>query len=270
MIKGKKISVVVPVYNEEKTVAGVLLALKKGRKIDEIICVNDGSTDNSWEKVKECQDKKIRVINFVKNLGKGAAMARGVKEAKGDIVVFFDSDMTKVRAEHVYRIVKPLAEGKEQVVLATYQTGKFLGVFKEELSGERAYFRKDLLPLIDRFKNSRLGVETYLNTIFPKWKYVYIDAYHLEKFEKLSPTEASWQYIKEGVEIVMEKARIKGILSEELKNQLESLTSIRDWPTFNTALKQIKDYRVVVMMRHYINKYAKKIEHFIKENLGVN
>lgn len=270
MLKGKKISVVVPVYNEERTVGGVLQALAKGRKIDEIICINDGSTDSSWEKVKECASEKVKVINFPINKGKGAAMARGVCEAEGDIIVFFDSDMTKVKGSQVYKIAGPLAEGKEQVVLATYQTGKFLGVFKEELSGERAYFKKDLLPLVDRFCNSRLGVETFLNTIFPKWKYVYIDAYHLEKFEKLPATEASWQYIKEGVEIVMEKARIKGILSEELKSQLESLTHIRDWTVFNQALKQIKDYRVVVMMRVYIKKYAKRIGKFIKDNLSVN
>ena len=68
----------------------------------------------------------------------------------------------------------------------------------------------------------------------------------------------------------MEKARIKGILSEELKNQLESLTHIRDWTVFNQALKQIKDYRVVVMMRVYIKRYAKRIGKFIKDNLSVN
>lgn len=264
MIKGKTVSVVVSVYNEEKTIGGVLEALLKAKKLDEIICINDGSSDQSKKEMARFKEK-TKIVDFNKNRGKGAAMAEGVKMATGDIVVFFDGDLVGVKPSHVYKIVNPLVEGKSEVVMAKYDTKKVFNIYRSELSGERAYFRAQLLPHLERFKKSRYGVETYLNSVFPKWSYVYTDFYHLEKFEKTSTTEAAWQYLREGVEIVREKAVQKGLWSEELAGQLDQLYKLTEWETLEKKIKNINNKYIKGSLRKYIRNYALKINELVKK-----
>ena len=89
-----KISVIIPVYNVEKYLRECLDSVVNQTLRDiEIICVNDGSTDNSLEILKEYekQDSRIKIIDK-KNEGAGAARNLGLKSATGDYVIFFDSD----------------------------------------------------------------------------------------------------------------------------------------------------------------------------------
>ncbi len=257
MIAGFKLTVIVPVYNEEKTVKGVVEALCLGDKIDEIIAINDGSTDGSLGQLSSCSRKKLRIISFRKNRGKGAAMAAGVKQAKGDIVIFCDSDLINLNATEVEALAKPLTTHRAKVVLGGFKNKSQLF---SNLTGERAYFRNDLLPHLAHIEASRLGVETYLNSVFDQWKVVNMNVIHLEKYEKMALSEASWQYIKEGVEIAMEKAKIKGILSDDIREQLESLKSVRDWVSWEKALKKINNYQIVKMLKKYAREYVGKFQ----------
>ena len=86
--KNISMSAIVPVYDEEKTVARVIGALLANNKFDEVICVNDGSTDRTLEILKSFGNKII-LIDLKKNRGKGFALVSGIKKAKGEIVVFF-------------------------------------------------------------------------------------------------------------------------------------------------------------------------------------
>jgi len=65
-----KTTTIVPVFNEEKTIKKVLAVLNRSRLIDEIIVVNDASTDNSLNEIKKIKSKKLRLISLKKNLGK--------------------------------------------------------------------------------------------------------------------------------------------------------------------------------------------------------
>lgn len=89
-----KISVIIPVYNVEKYLRECLDSVVNQTLRDiEIICINDGSTDNSLEILREYekQDSRIKIIDK-KNEGAGAARNLGLKSATGDYVIFFDSD----------------------------------------------------------------------------------------------------------------------------------------------------------------------------------
>jgi glycosyltransferase involved in cell wall biosynthesis len=94
-----EISVVIPVYNGADTIATMLGMTKDVvntfSRDCEIIIVNDGSSDNTLEILRKEQrlDRRVRVLSYMPNMGKGHAVKRGVLESKGDIVTFIDCDM---------------------------------------------------------------------------------------------------------------------------------------------------------------------------------
>lgn len=93
-LDSKLISIVVPVYNEEGAVSGLFFEIKKTLEaLDrgfEIIFINDGSTDNTLNKLKDLSP--IKIVNFSKNFGQTAALDAGIKAAKGEIVITMDGD----------------------------------------------------------------------------------------------------------------------------------------------------------------------------------
>lgn len=86
------ISVVIPLYNKEKSIVNTLnTVLGQTFQDFEIVLVNDGSTDNSVEEAEKVQDDRIRIIHQ-QNAGVSAARNRGIEEAKYDLIAFLDAD----------------------------------------------------------------------------------------------------------------------------------------------------------------------------------
>ena len=139
------ISVIVPVFNEEKTVGEIVETLITDL-VDEIICVNDGSSDDSLNILKSF-GTNIKLINLKRNFGKGFALAAGIKRAKGDFVAFFDSDLLNLSEEHVKQMLAPILGGQARAVLGVPTEGdkKYLyRLWNIYLTGERVYPRKSL------------------------------------------------------------------------------------------------------------------------------
>ena len=88
-----KLSVVVPVYNEEKTLSKIIKKVLEQKEVFEIIIVDDGSSDNSVTIAKGFTSPKIHLVCHKKNLGKGAAVISGIKVAKGDALIIQDADL---------------------------------------------------------------------------------------------------------------------------------------------------------------------------------
>ena len=115
------ISVIVPVYNEDESIPELRQWIDKvmtENKFDyEIIMVDDGSTDNSWQIIEDmsANDNHIKGVKFRRNYGKSAALNTGFKKAKGDVVITMDADMQDSPDEipELYRMVK---EAKFDVV----------------------------------------------------------------------------------------------------------------------------------------------------------
>lgn len=118
-----KLSIIIPLFNEEKTIC---LTLDKIRGVNlinniakEIIIVNDASTDKSKEVSKQYQDENPNeVITFFdqpKNMGKGAAIQRGIKKATGDLVIIQDADLEYDPADY-NALLKPVVDGFADVV----------------------------------------------------------------------------------------------------------------------------------------------------------
>lgn len=105
-MKNREISIVIPVYNEEKRVGNVLENYCNSSSNYEIVVVCNGCTDNSLNIVKELKKKylQITILNFKKRLGKGGAIFEGFNLAKGEIVGFIDAD-NSIEPEEIKKLL---------------------------------------------------------------------------------------------------------------------------------------------------------------------
>lgn len=116
-----KISVIIPAFNEEKTIKDTIDAVQSTQLVDEIIVVDDGSKDHTVDIAKQCGAKTIR-CHF--NMGKGKALERGIKECEGDIIVFLDADVGHTGSE-ITKIIQPIKQGQCDVAIAKFgRSGK--------------------------------------------------------------------------------------------------------------------------------------------------
>jgi glycosyltransferase involved in cell wall biosynthesis len=204
------VSVIVPVYNEEKTVSQVVDKLLSRDDFCEVICVNDGSTDRSQKELGKFGGR-IKLISFVENLGKGEALAAGIEIAKGDLVAFIDADLTNLTERHVAALLSPILDGKADAVLGYAKRGDMPNL-TAHLTGQRVYKRVDLLPHLDQIAPSRFGVEVLLNDIFQDRRVMMVplqDLVGLTKAEKRNPIQAVREYMEEANEIVNQLLRMK-------------------------------------------------------------
>ena len=112
------LSVLVPIFNEEKTIKRVILEVLKRPEVFEIIVINDGSTDYSEEIVKSIRNKKIKIISHKKNMGKGAAIRTGIKSAKGKYLIIQDGDLEYYPSDYP-RMLKFLEKDQADFVIGT-------------------------------------------------------------------------------------------------------------------------------------------------------
>jgi len=182
--KMKTLSIIVPIYNEEKTILNVLDRLenvKFGLK-KEIVIIDDGSKDNSKQLVEEYiknKGKKLTLKFLSKeNGGKGSAIKEGIKLSTGDIITIQDADM-EYNPEDYAELIKPILEGKESVVYGSrflkdheplyriyYVGNKFLTfltklLYRAKITDmETCYkvFRKDVIKNLD-IKSNHFNME---------------------------------------------------------------------------------------------------------------
>ena len=111
--KYQKVSVIISAFNEENTVATVVEVIKKVSCVDEIIVVNDGSSDKTAE---EALKAGATVINHEVNKGKGEALFTGYKSAECDIIAFIDADIHNLTSKKVEAMIKPILTGKQKLL----------------------------------------------------------------------------------------------------------------------------------------------------------
>jgi len=113
-----KLSIIIPVYNEEKTILKVLDKVKKVKLNDitkEIILVDDFSTDGTKNILSELKDSSLKIFFHQKNHGKGAAIRTALKHATGDIIIIQDADL-EYEPEEYPKLLEPIIENETKVV----------------------------------------------------------------------------------------------------------------------------------------------------------
>src|SRR5262249_12613392 len=126
-----KLSVIVPVYNEEQTISEVIERIRAvdiGDIEKEIIIANDGSDDGTQRAIEESawrHDTRVKTHRTVINLGKGAAIRLGLAHATGDVMLIQDADL-QLDPQEYSSLLAPIIDGRADVVYGS----RFLGVNK--------------------------------------------------------------------------------------------------------------------------------------------
>ncbi len=161
-----KISCVVPAYNEAKRITNVIETLVNHNLIDEVIVVNDCSTDNTREIIEKISG--IIVVNQEVNGGKTKAVLTGVNKAKNDLVMLIDADLIGLSEKAIDDLVNPVLEGNADITISLRKNA--LSVYKmiglDFVSGERVFNKSLLLDNEEKLKNlPGFGLEVFINNL---------------------------------------------------------------------------------------------------------
>jgi len=156
------VTAIIPAYNEEDTLGGVLAVVRAVPAIDEVIVVSDGSTDDTVEVARQ---SGVTLIELEDNHGKGAAMKAGLDAAQGDIVLFLDADLVGLTVDHVKDLLGPVLLGHCEMSIGLFEGGRITTdlaqVVAPYLSGQRV-IRTSVLAAMEGLEISRFGVEVAL------------------------------------------------------------------------------------------------------------
>ncbi len=221
---GKKVFIVIPCYNEEKVIGEVIKDIKKeGWK--NIVVVDDGSADNTFDRAKR---EKVFALRHILNRGKGAAVKTGLEFAKSknaDIVVTIDGDGQN-NPKEIRKLVKKIEEGFDVVMGTRFEkkknkvptfnrlANKFANIFiffvygimvSDSQSGFRAYSKRalELLDLkMDRYEfDSEVIREIARNKL--KYKEVPIDVFYTEYSKSKTQKQNLINGIKTMIRIIL-------------------------------------------------------------------
>lgn len=113
----KKLTVIIPAFNEQKCIKKVVRLVKKNENVDEIIVVDNNSTDAT----AMLAEKEGAKVVFCKEQGKGYAMEKGLKEAKNEIVVFIDADINNYSKDVIGKLAEPIVNEEADFVKSMFE-----------------------------------------------------------------------------------------------------------------------------------------------------
>lgn len=217
------VSVIIAAYNEQAFIETTVTSILDSGVPSQVIVVDDGSTDRTSEILARLCER-ADVITHPTNRGKGAALASGLNQATGDIVVFCDAHLLGLRQQHLLSLALPLAYGSAKAVLGvSVPEGISASMFRAApaliLTGQRAYHRADLMPLANEMEHLGYGVETFLFTRFPRDRTALVllpGLVHLTKGSTSTFAAATLGYLRESLEVLETLARIKGLVPKEV------------------------------------------------------
>ena len=249
-------SAIVPVFDEETTVKKVVEALLASNLIDEVICVNDGSSDDSLA-ILETFGEQITLIDLKQNQGKGNALAAGIRAAQYEIVAFFDADLANLSHGYIETLLDPILDGSACAVLGDPAKDPIWPNVFSDLTGERAYYRCDLLPFLAEMETKRFGVEVFLNETFREQTPIKVPLTNLRglyKYEKHPPAKAIREYMGEVIEVAQEIGRREGLLPED-RQIIAGLKDVMDFDTFKKRIAKVRNASARQYLEEYVLRY---------------
>ncbi len=161
------IAAIIPTYNEERNVAGVLQALCSSEILDEIIIVDDGSVDDTLEIVQQYAktDRRVQVIRHERNKGKGQAILTGWGATSAAYLLLLDADLHELSSSHILALMTPVLEQRADMTLGLFWGGHFITDLSSWgmpfLTGQRG-LRAEILSHISQDAAAGYGFEVAL------------------------------------------------------------------------------------------------------------
>jgi glycosyltransferase involved in cell wall biosynthesis len=163
------ISVVVPAYNEACRIGAVLRPLVACSFVDEIVVVDDGSTDGT---AAVARDFNVSVISLPENRGKAAALDEGVKQARNDILLFLDADLVGLTMEHIEQLIHTYQAGNVDMVVGVFANGRMNTDIAQKInpfaSGQRILSRSLWERAKQNVSEMNYGIEITLSRLAAK------------------------------------------------------------------------------------------------------
>lgn len=164
------VSALVPAYNEGGRIGNVLAALRQVSSLAEIIVVDDGSLDSTWEEA--CQaaesDPRLRLCRHAHNLGKGQAIFTGWQAARNNCLLTLDADLYHLEPHHVEALLQPVVSRQAEMSLGVFRRGDWKTDLSHRvtpwLTGQRCFWAS-LLEYVPEEAAAGYGIETAITVI---------------------------------------------------------------------------------------------------------
>jgi glycosyltransferase involved in cell wall biosynthesis len=159
-----RISCIICAYNEAPRIAAVLRVVAGHPLLHEVIVVNDGSTDETAEIVR--QFPQVRLVSCAENRGKSFAMATGVAAAEGEVLMLLDADLSGLSTDNIGALAAPVVAGEAAVSISLRRNSLpiFRAIGLDFVSGERVVRRELLGEVLEEIRSlPRFGIEVFMN-----------------------------------------------------------------------------------------------------------
>ena len=272
-LPGRKVSVVIPVLNEEKTIGRVVRSARKNKGVGEVIVVDDDSADATFA---EAVKSGARVFKS-SVLGKGYSMREGLAAAKNDVIVFLDGDIGNYESDIVEKLAEPVLRGRCDFVKGTFSrdAGRVtelvakpllsilfpeLTGFSQPLSGMIAA-RKSFLEGLNFENDYGVDIGLLIDAHNRGARIQEVDIGRIDN--KSKPWQALGKMSREVSKAILKRAEIKKILSLD---ELETITVIRDEmeesihdSITNLHKMVVFDMDETILLERFINVAADKL-----------
>jgi len=164
-------SCIIPFYNEGYRIFQVLEVITQINSISQVICIDDGSTDNTADLIAE-NWPAIELIRLPENQGKAAAIRHGVSHAKYENILLMDADLQSIAKAEIEKAIQAIAQHNlDMIILRRINAPWFVKFDRGDtlLSGERIIKKKDLVHVLNQ-DVSRYQIELAINLYMQKHK----------------------------------------------------------------------------------------------------
>ena len=192
----QKVSCIIPFFNEREYILDVLKVINKANGISQVICVDDGSTDNAAEIVAS-EFKEVNLIRLKENYGKSHAVKKGLEAVVNEYILLVDADLKDLNAQEINCAITAITRYNEidMIILRRLKAPWFIKLYRIDtlLSGERLLKANDLHRIFLNSVNGyqlEIAINLYMSRNNKKVFWSPSSALNTFKVEKLAPLKA--------------------------------------------------------------------------------
>jgi len=196
------VSLIIPAYNEEKTIGRIIAVARQIEEVEEIIVVDDGSSDCT---AANALAAGAVVKKLPQNMGKAFAMVNGAVAAGSDHLLFLDADLLGLECRHIANLINPVLQEQVRMSFGVFSKGRgstdIAQTLWPTLSGQRCLARRDFLELASACDGCGFGIEIVLTKYAKKekWPVEWVDlpgVTHVTKEEKRGSAKGAMARVK--------------------------------------------------------------------------